>query len=88
MALAAVDLSLTTQRLTDPLATPSGRATTSAAAVSDGYCSTTRRTHRSLTFGSIILGMVRILPTHKDAARYAGRFTATGSYVTTTPHTV
>lgn len=35
----------------------------------------TCRTHRSLTFGSIFFGMVRILPTHKDAASNLGRFT-------------
>lgn len=50
----------------------------SAAAVNDGYsdnCSSTCRTHRSLTFGSIFFGMVGILPTHKDAASNLGRFT-------------
>ncbi|WP_206780570.1 hypothetical protein, partial [Nocardioides sp. XL1] len=33
------------------------------------------RTHRSLTAGSIFFGMVRILPTQKDAASNLGRFT-------------
>ncbi|WP_229115869.1 hypothetical protein, partial [Parenemella sanctibonifatiensis] len=39
-----------------------------------GKCSNTCRTHRSLTFGSILFGMTHILPTHKDAARNLGRF--------------
>ncbi|WP_206780577.1 hypothetical protein, partial [Nocardioides sp. XL1] len=34
----------------------------------------TCRTHRSLTAGSIFFGMVRILPTQKDAASNLGRF--------------
>ena len=41
----------------------------------DGYsgrCSNTCPTHRSLTFGPIFFGMVRILPTHKDAASNLG----------------
>ncbi len=66
-----------TQRRTDSLPTPSRRATTSAVAVSDGYsgkCSSTWRTHRSWTFGSILFGMNCILTTHKDATRYLGRF--------------
>ena len=37
----------------------------------------TCRTHRSLTFGSIFFGMVRIVPTHKDAASNLGHFTQT-----------
>lgn len=41
----------------------------------DRPSSSTCRTHRSLTFGSIFFGMVRILPTHKDAASNLGRFT-------------
>ena len=41
----------------------------------DGYsgrCSNTCPTHRSLTFGPIFFGMVRILPTHRDAASNLG----------------
>src|SRR5690606_18463697 len=44
------------QRRTDSFPTPSRRATASAAALSDGYScrwSSTRRTQRSLTFGSV-----------------------------------
>ena len=50
---------------------------TSAAAVRVGYScrwSSTMRTQRSLTFRSIFFGMLRILPTQKDAARNLGRF--------------
>ncbi|MGP4058974.1 IS1634 family transposase, partial [Mycobacterium sp. 4D054] len=40
-----------------------------------GKVSSTCRTQRSLTFGSIFFGMVCILPTQKDAASNLGRFT-------------
>src|SRR5690606_17812090 len=66
-----------TQRRTDSFPTPSRRAIASAAAVSDAYSwrwSRTWRTQRSLTLASIFLGMVRILPTQKDAASNPGRF--------------
>ncbi|MEI2826414.1 MAG: hypothetical protein V9F04_08355 [Dermatophilaceae bacterium] len=67
----------TTHRRTDSFPTPSRRATAWHAAVSVGYSctwSSTNRTQRSLTFGSIIFGMTCILPTQKDAARNIGRF--------------
>ena len=37
-----------------------------------GKCSSTCRTHRSLTFGSIFFGMVRILPTHRMRPETSG----------------
>jgi len=67
-----------TQRRTDSCPTPNCFATTAAAADIDGYsprCSFTRRTARARTSGSICLGMLLILPTHKDAAGNPGRFT-------------
>jgi hypothetical protein len=79
LALPAVDLGLDTERRTDSFPTPSQRATASAAAVRVGYScrwSRTRSAQRSLTFGSIFFGTVRILPTQKDAARNLGRFNA------------
>ncbi|WP_206780578.1 hypothetical protein, partial [Nocardioides sp. XL1] len=45
-----------------------------------GRCSSTCRTHRSLTAGSIFFGMVRILPTQKDAASNLGRFSVLDIY--------
>jgi len=60
-----------THRSTDSLPTPSCLATAHDAAINDGCSPTwslTRRTARAFNSGSILLGMVLILPTQKDAA--------------------
>lgn len=69
--MTAIDLDLHHPAPNGLLVQLSRRATDCAAAVNDGYsgmCSSTCRTHRSLTFGSIVFGMLLILLDSTGAA--------------------